>query len=40
MDRIPAKVFDEFAAEGTRMSAQHLRDLNTGSEQGLFKILR
>ncbi|MCE3590696.1 Tn3 family transposase, partial [Escherichia coli] len=29
MDRIPAKVFDEFAAEGTRMSAQHLRDLNT-----------
>ena len=29
MDRIPAKVFDEFAAEGTRISAQHLRDLNT-----------
>ncbi|NKC49929.1 hypothetical protein HED54_26250 [Ochrobactrum anthropi ATCC 49188] len=28
MERIPAKVFDELAAEGTRMSAQHLRDLN------------
>ncbi|WP_284316938.1 Tn3 family transposase, partial [Labrys miyagiensis] len=28
MERIPAKVFDEFAAEGMRMSAQHLRDLN------------
>ncbi|QYA10524.1 Tn3 family transposase (plasmid) [Agrobacterium larrymoorei] len=28
MDRIPGKVFDEFAAEGMRMSAQHLRDLN------------
>ncbi|MEK1946925.1 MAG: DUF4158 domain-containing protein [Ensifer adhaerens] len=28
MDRNPAKVFDEFAAEGMRMSAQHLRDLN------------
>lgn len=24
---IPVKVFDEFAAEGMRMSAQHLRDL-------------
>jgi hypothetical protein len=29
MERIPEKVFDEFAAEGVRMSAQHLRDLNT-----------
>ena len=28
MERIPAKVFDELAAEGMRMSAQHLRDLN------------
>ncbi|MGY6710101.1 MAG: Tn3 family transposase [Rhizobiaceae bacterium] len=28
MERIPAKVFDEFAAEGMRMSAQHLRDLS------------
>lgn len=28
MERIPGKVFDEFAAEGMRMSAQHLRDLN------------
>nr|WP_245416008.1 Tn3 family transposase [Mesorhizobium denitrificans] len=28
MERIPAKIFDELAAEGTRMSAQHLRDLN------------
>ncbi|WP_081525816.1 hypothetical protein [Rhizobium sp. CCGE 510] len=29
MERIPAKVFDEFAAEGMRTSAQHLRDLNS-----------
>lgn len=29
MERIPVKVFDEFAAEGMRMSAQHLRDLNS-----------
>jgi hypothetical protein len=28
MERIPANVFDEFAAEGMRLSAQHLRDLN------------
>ncbi len=27
-DRIPAKLFDELSAEGSRMSAQHLRDLN------------
>ncbi|MBD9375552.1 hypothetical protein IB238_23355 [Rhizobium sp. ARZ01] len=29
MERIPVTVFNEFAAEGMRMSAQHLRDLNT-----------
>ncbi|KAB2729235.1 DUF4158 domain-containing protein [Brucella intermedia] len=28
IERIPGKVFDEFAAEGMRMSAQHMRDLN------------
>lgn len=28
MERIPVKVFEELAAEGMRMSAQHLRDLN------------
>lgn len=27
-DRIPVKLFDELSAEGNRMSAQHLRDLN------------